>query len=161
MSMTDFSRLSTSWFDWSERANLNDVSVSTTCTDCEIAFSSADYSVHLRADGTWWAVDTIDDRGQRHNDKAKFSSFELAEKYLLWTWGNSARGIVGARRLGPPLYALGYSPYVDVTPITEGIAKVGSNNGTAILQEPDATIFSHLIAKSVDDIDQMVRAGLG
>lgn len=158
--MADFSQLSSSWVEWSKRANLAGVAVSTKCVDCEVEFSSRDYSVHLRHDDAWWIVDTVDDRGQRHNDEAKFSSFELAEKYLIWTWANSARGIVGARRLGPRLYALGHNPDVEVIPITEGVAELRSGAGNAILLEPYATIFGHLMLKSVNDIEQMVREGV-
>ncbi|OMC22053.1 hypothetical protein A5738_10700 [Mycobacterium colombiense] len=85
----------------------------------------------------------------------------MAEKYLIWTWANSARGIIGARRLGPALYASGYSQDVEVVPITEGVAELRSSNGDAILLEPYATIFSHLMLKSVADIGDMVRAGIG
>ncbi len=158
--MTDFSRLSANWVEWSNRAKLAAVAVSKECDDCEIEFSSRDYSVRLRRDGTWWTVDTVDDREQRHNDEAKFSNFELVEKYLIWTWANTARGVVGARRLGPPLYASGYSQDVEVVPITEGVAELRSNNGDAILLEPYATIFSHLMLKSIDDIEEMVRGGI-
>jgi|SRR6185437_16087464 len=159
--MTDFSQLSASWVEWSNRAKLAGVAVSTECDDCEVEFRSKDYSVHLRHDRAWWTIDTVDDRGQRHNDEAKFSTFELAEKYLIWTWANSARGIVGARRLGPRLYALGYSPDVEVIPITEGVAELRSSDGDAILLEPYATIFSHLMLRSVNDIADMVREGIG
>lgn len=160
MRMTDFSRLSANWVEWSNRANLTGVAVSTECSDCEVEFSSRDYSVHLRRDGAWWTVDTVDDRGQRHSDEAKFSNFELTEKYLIWTWANSARGVVGAKRLGPPLYALGYNPDIEVIPITEGVAELRSSNGEAVLLEPYATIFSHLMSKSLSDIEHMVREGL-
>jgi hypothetical protein len=158
--MVDFSRLSAQWFEWSNLAHLADVSVSTDCDDCEIAFCSSDYSVHLRNDGIWWMIDTINDRGQRHNAEAKLSTFELAEKYLIWNWASSARGIVGAQRLGPRLYSLGFSPDIEVVPIADGIAEVRSTSGTAILMEPYATIFSHLMLKSVDEIEQMVRVGI-
>ncbi|WP_141772908.1 hypothetical protein [Mycobacterium malmoense] len=120
-------------------------------------FESSDYSVHLRNDGTWWIIDTINDRGQRHNDTAKLSTFELAEKYLIWNWASSARGVVGLQRLGPRLYAAGVNPDVEVIPVAEGVAEVRSSNGNAILMEPYATIFSNLMAKSVDEIEQMVR----
>ena len=159
--MVNFTRLSENWFEWSNVARLGNVSVSTDCDDCEIAFDSSDYSVHLRNDGTWWIIDTVNDRGQRCNDSAKLSTFELTEKYLIWNWATSARGVVGVPRLGPQLYSLGVSPDAEVNPISEGVAEVRSNNGSAILMEPYATIFSHLMAKSVDDIEQMVREGIG
>jgi len=79
--MTDFSRLSANWVEWSSIAQLSHIAVSTDCDDCQILFASRDYSVHLRNDGAWWIIDTDDDRGQRHNDTAKLSTFDLTEKY--------------------------------------------------------------------------------
>jgi hypothetical protein len=158
--MTEFSRLSASWIEWSSIAQLADITVSTDCGDCQILFSSRDYSVHLRNDGAWWIIDTVDDRGQRHDDVARLSTFDLAEKYLIWTWASSARGAVGAERLGPRLYSQGFSPAVQVLPIKEGIAEVRSRAGNAILMEPNATIFSHLMTKSVDEVEQVVRQGI-
>lgn len=155
--MTDFSRLSASWFEWSSIAQYADIAVSTDCDDCRIVFSSRDYSVHLRNDGIWWIIDTVDDRGQRHDDTARLSTFDLTEKYLIWTWASSARGAVGAERLGPRFYSLGFSPEVEVLPIKEGITEVRSPAGRAILMEPNATIFSHLMTKSIDEIEQMMR----
>jgi len=158
--MTDFSRLSASWIEWTNRARLSNSGVETKCDDCEIAFNSADYSVRLRHEDNWWIVDTIDDRGQRHDDTAKLSTFELTEKYLIWDWASMTRGIIGARRLGPDLYAQGFSQDVDVTPISEGISELQSQGGKAILMEPYATIFSHLMSKSVDEIEHLVTADL-
>jgi hypothetical protein len=158
--MVDFSRLSASWVEWSSILQLANITVSTDCDDCQIFFASRDYSVHLRNDATWWIIDTVDDRGQRHNETARLSTFDLTEKYLIWTWASSARGAIGAGRLGPRLYSLGFSPEVEVLPIKEGIAEVRSRAGNAILMEPNATIFSHLMTKSVDEIEQMVREGI-
>jgi hypothetical protein len=158
--MVDFSRLSANWVEWSSIAQLSNIAVSMDCDDCEIAFTSSDYSVHLRNDGTWWIIDTVNDRGQRHNDTTKLSTFDLTEKYLIWTWGSSARGAVGAERLGPRLYSLGSSPEIEVLPIKEGIAELRSHAGSAVLMEPNATIFSHLMTKSVPQIEQMVREGI-
>lgn len=158
--MTDFSRISASWAEWSGRARLINPRVSFECGDCEIAFISGDFSVHLRHDADWWVVDTVDDRGQRRNDTAKLSSLELAEKYLMWIWSSLARGAIGAPPLGPQLYSAGFSPDVTVTPIKAGIAELSAPSGKAILMEPYATIFSHLMSKSVDEVRQMVSAGL-
>jgi hypothetical protein len=130
------------------------------CDDCEIMFKSSDSEVHLRNHGTWWIIDTVNDRGQGHDDAAKLSAFELTEKYLIWNWASSARGIIGAQRVGPRLYALGVSPDIEAIPIAEGITEVRSSSGSAILMEPYATIFSHLMSKSVDEIEQMVNAGI-
>ncbi|BBY03486.1 hypothetical protein [Mycobacterium seoulense] len=158
--MTDFSRISASWLEWSHRARMLNPNVSLECDDCEIAFTSGDFSIHLRHDADWWTVDTIDDRGQRRNDTAKLSSLELAEKYLMWIWSSLARGVIGAPPLGPQLYSAGFSPDVTVTPIKAGIAELLSPSGKAILMEPYATIFSHLMSKSVDEIGRMIRAGI-
>jgi hypothetical protein len=158
--MVDFSRLSANWVKWAELARLANISVSMDCDDSEIVFRSSDSEVYLRNDGNWWIIDTVNDRGQRHDDIAKLSTFELTEKYLIWNWASSARGIIGAQRLGPRLYALGMSPDVQAVPIAEGITEVRSSSGSAILMEPYATIFSHLMSKSVEQIEQMVSVGI-
>ena len=89
--MADFSRLVANWHQWARSIGGGPVSVSTDCDDCEILFRSRDYSVHLRYDSNWWVVDTIDDRGQRSDADAKFSTFPLTEKYLIWDWITTAR----------------------------------------------------------------------
>ena len=156
--VADFARLSRNWVYWSGLAQLHDVSVSTSCDDCEVLFSSNDYSVHLRHDGTWWIVDTVDDRHQRRNDAAKLSSYALAEKYLVWVWSSTARSAVGAPPLGPALYALGFDSGVETTRISPGIYELRSPEGRAVLMGPSATIFSHLMHKSEEQIEEMVRA---
>ncbi len=158
--MVDYSRLSTNWRKWTAISRLDEVSISRECDDCTIKFKATDYEFHLRQTESWWVVDTVNDRGQRHNDTAKLSTFELAEKYLIWKWGSMARGIVGAERLGPRLYALGYSHEVSVTQIAEGIAELHSPQGDAILMEPDATIFSHFIPRSIEDIEETLSEGI-
>lgn len=159
--MTDddtFGRLSQNWLYWSELGQLTNLSVSTGCDDCAVLFSSEDYSVHLRNSAGWWVVDTVNDRHQRSNDTGRFSSYQLAEKYLIWTWASMARSVVRARLLGPKLYAKGFAPGVDTVPISEGVYELRSPAGTAVLTEPAATIFSHLMDRSEDDIERMVRA---
>jgi hypothetical protein len=158
--MTDTTRLSTNWLKWTTIAHLGDVSVSRDCDDCLIAFKATDYAFHLRHTGPWWVIDTVDDRGQRHIDVAKLSTFELAEKYLIWRWASIARGIIGVERLGPRLYKLGYSGDVVVTPLAPGIAELHSAVGDAILMEPDSTIFSHVILRSIDEIERMMTDGI-
>ncbi|WP_167104659.1 hypothetical protein [Mycobacterium sp. DL592] len=156
--IADFARLSRNWTYWSELAQLSELSVSTTCDDCAILFSSNDYSVHLRHDGDWWSVDTVNDRRQRTNDSARFSSYALAEKYLVWIWGSAARSSMRAPVLGPKLYELGFNPDVEVLPLSEGVYELRSAEGRAVLSEPYATIVSRLIGKPLDDIETMLRA---
>ncbi|WP_055404563.1 MULTISPECIES: hypothetical protein [unclassified Mycobacterium] len=158
--MTDYTRLSTSWIEWANRARLSNIAVSSSCVDCEIAFTSDDFSVHLRHEDGWWIVDTVDDRGQRRDDTAKLSSFDLAEKYVIWLWASIARAAIGAPRLGRQLYSLGFSPDVHVIPITEGFSELRSPDGKAVLMEPYATIFSHIMSKPVSEVEEMVRSGV-
>lgn len=154
----DSERLSRNWVYWSGLAQLGGVSVSTRCPDCQVLFSSDEYSVHLRRDGEQWCVDTVNDRRQRQNATATFSDFALAEKYLVWIWGSTARSTVRAPILGRKLYALGFDARVDVIPVSEGIYELRSPEGVAVLMEPYATIFSHLMGKSEDEIEEMLTA---
>lgn len=156
----DFERLSANWNFWSGLAQFGDVSVSTSCPDCAVLFGSREYSVHLRHSGDWWSVDTVNERGSRQEDSARLSSFALAEKYLVWTWGSMARTVMQAPLLGPRLYALGFSPGVEAIPISPGTVEVRSPAGRAVLIEPYATIFSHLMDTSEEDIEQMLRSGV-
>ena len=158
--VTDFDRLARNWLYWSGRGQLQNLSISTDCADCEVLFGSDDYSVHLRDDGTWWCVDTVNDRRQRSNDTAKFSSYALAEKYLVWIWGSTARSVLRAPVLGQKLYAKGFASSVERTPIREGLFELRSPAGRAMLVEPYATIFSHLMGRSEEDIEQMLQAGV-
>ena len=152
-----FEHLSRNWIEWSRLAQLNAVSVTTSCPDCDVLFSSDEQSVHLRHEGDW-CVDTVNDRGRRHNDTAMFSTFELAEKYLIWIWGSTARSVVRAPILGRSLYGSGFDPDVVATPISEGIYELRSPRGRAVLMEPYATIFSHLMDTSEEEIERMLAA---
>lgn len=157
-----FDRLSQNWIFWSALAHLGAPAVTTECDDCEVLFASSEYSVHLRHndDDGWWSVDTVDDRHQRQNDTARFSEFHLAEKYLVWIWGSTARSVVRAPILGQRLYALGFAPGVAVNEVSAGIYELCSPAGVAVLMEPYATIFSHLIDRSHSQIEDMLREGI-
>lgn len=156
----DFSRLINNWLRLAPMFGARDVSVSETCDDCQIQFQSSDYSVHLRHEGSWWVTDTVDDRGQRTNGAAKFSSFDLAEKYLIWDWGTTARSSLSSGPLGADLYRLGYAPGIKVARVDRGY-EICSYDDRAILSVVNATIFSHLMTRSVDEIEQMVNDGVG
>lgn len=137
------------------------VSVSTDCADCQISFISDDESFHLRQDGDWWVIDQVDDRAKRYNGTAKFSTFDLAERYLIWRWASFTRIALGLESLGPQFYKEGYSSDVRLAPTeSEWRVELKSPAGSAILSEPDSTIFSHLMSKPVDEIEQMVRDGI-
>jgi hypothetical protein len=115
--MVDFSRLSTNWIEWASRLGLPDISVSTECDDCQILFRSKDYSVHLRCEDHWWLVDTVDDRGERSDADAQLSTFDLAEKYLIWRWVTLARSSLASGPLGADLYRQGYAHGIAVSDV--------------------------------------------
>jgi hypothetical protein len=134
------------------------VSVSPARGDTEVGFISDDQSFFLRKDDGWWTLDVINDRGARYNDVARFSTFDLAEKFLIWRWGSTMRDVLGARIFGPELYALGRSSDVVVVPTeNEWLFELRSDVGSVRLSEPAATIFSHLMSKSADEIEQMIE----
>lgn len=157
--MVDFSRLSENWYRWAPAMGGAPISIATDCEDCDALFSTADYSVHLRKEEHWWIVDTVNDRGQRRSAAAKLSNFDLAQKYLIWDWATTARSSLAEGPLGADLYRLGYAPGVTVCKAERGY-KISRNDECAVLSIPKATIFSHLITKSVDEIQHLVMAGL-
>ena len=61
--MVDFARLSANWYRWASGIGGGEASISTDCDDCEMLFSTDDYSVHLRNENNWWIIDSVDDRG--------------------------------------------------------------------------------------------------
>jgi hypothetical protein len=137
------------------------VSVSEDCDDCQIFFKSDDQAFHLREDGAWWTVDEVDDRGKRYDATAKFSTLDLAEAYLIWNWASVTRSAIGAKSLGRDLHALGMAPRVQVLPTErEYFVELRAPSGSAILPMSSAGVFSHLMSKSVDQIEQMVKEGI-
>jgi hypothetical protein len=156
--MVDFSRLSKSWTEWASQAGLSDISVSTDCDDCQIIFRSSDYSVHLRTEDNWWVIDTVDDRGQRIDGDAKLSTFGLAEKYLVWRWVTLARSSLASGPLGASLYKRGYAPGVDFSNVDNAHIELCLHGDCAILIAGTATIFSHIMLMSVDQIEHIARS---
>ncbi|BCI51611.1 hypothetical protein NIIDNTM18_08890 [Mycolicibacterium litorale] len=159
--MVGFSRLERNWVEWTGMARMNGVSISTQCEDCEILFTADDQSFHLRRDTDWWVVDKVDDRNQRHNSLARFSAFDLAEKYLIWRWSSVTRSAIGAKPLGARLQSLGMAPNVDAIPTDrEGAVELRTSDGSAVVPRSTATIFSHLMSKSVDEVERMAKDGV-
>lgn len=159
--MTDFSRLSSIWSAWAPKAGLTGVEILVARDDCEIAFKAADYCVQLRDDKDRWAIDTIDDRGQKRSEVATFSTFGLVEKYLVWDWATLARSGLASGPLGADLYRLGYAPGIEVSESSGGKIQVCLNGDCAMLVAGDATIFSHIMTKSIDQLLDIAKsAGL-
>lgn len=156
--MVDFARLSANWRRWAPGLGGGNIDITTDCEDCLICFKTDDYSVHLRDDGEWWIVDTVNDRGQRRSGNAKLSNFNLAEKYLIWNWATTVRSDLASGPLGADLAQLGFAPNVEVSEVDTKY-KICANDDCAILSVVNATIFSHLMDKSVDEIENMVTAG--
>lgn len=160
--MSHFTRLTEQWIKWTRLSGVTDVSVSEADQDCLIRFRSADGSFFVRREGTWWVIDEVDDRGKRHDETARFSSFELAEKYLIWTWGSVARSVLRAEQLGVRLNSLGMAPGVRVEPTDrEYRVQLHAAGDTAILPLSKATIASHWMAMPIEEVERMLVAGLG
>ena len=159
--MVDFSRLSENWVEWTGLARMSHVAVSVDCEDCQILFESDDESFHLRQEGEWWVVDRVDDRNQRHNNVARFSTLGLVEKYLIWRWSSITRSAIGAKSLGVRLHSLGLAPGVEtIATDQEGAVELRTPDGSAIVPRSIETIFSHLMSKPLDEIEQLVHEGL-
>lgn len=159
--MTAFSRLTRIWVDWAARIGMTKAAVSPAPTDTDVGFTSDDQSFYLREMSDWWSIDVVNDRGRRYTDTARFSTFELAEKFLIWRWGTLLRSALGAPLNGPELYASGPNAAVTFHPTdTEWFFELQSDAGRARLAEPSATIFSHLMSKSVDELEQMATDGI-
>ncbi|MBB4853331.1 hypothetical protein HNP40_000697 [Mycobacteroides chelonae] len=149
--MADFTRLSRDWNTWSSWFGMSNVSVSVE-NDHEACFKSDDETFCLRTEGEWWVVDSINDRGKKYEAIGSFSSFELAEKYLISRW---AFTVTGASELGPELYARGMNPDVAVRPTDdEWRVELESGVGNVRLSTPEATIFSHLMLTPTDQIER-------
>lgn len=160
--MSNFARLSEHWMKWTRLSRMSNVSASEAVEDCLIRFTSGDESFFLRQEGVWWVIDEVDDRGKRYDDTAKFSTFELAEKYLIWTWGSVARSVLRAEQLGVRLSSLGMAPGVRVEPTDrEYVVELHAATGVAILPLSRVTIASHWMTLSIEEVEQMLADGLG
>jgi hypothetical protein len=104
-------------------------------------------------------VSTVDDRGQRHYCDAKLSSYELAAKYLIWDWVTAVRSDLSSGALGAELYGQGDAPGVEVEELNGTHAQLCLHNNCAILILGTATIFSHIMLESVDDLERIGRPG--
>jgi hypothetical protein len=155
--MADMSRLVENWYRWAPGLGGGEPTV--TGDESEIAFTTDDYKVYLRKDNSYWVVDTVNDRGQRRDGAAKLSSFPLAEKYLIWKWATGARSSLASGAMGADLFKLGYAPDVEVLQVDRGY-EICANNECAVLSVVDATIFSHLMTRSVDEIEHLSRDGI-
>lgn len=155
--MTDFSRLSANWIKWSTMAGMRGASVFDECEDCDVLFLSDDESIHLRHVATWWAVDSINDRGRRYNDIALLSTYDLVEKFLIWRWGSLARTVIGAKQLGAELHAQGPMPGVKFAETSRNhYFELSAPDGAAVVSQANATVFSHVMCMSVDHIETLL-----
>jgi hypothetical protein len=155
--MTDFARLSSNWIKWSTMIGIGGVAVSTECDDCDIAFLSNDNSVHLHHNDGWWAVDTVNDRGRRYDNIALLSTYDLAEKFLIWRWASIARTAIGVRQLGAELHSQGPMPAVEfVKASRDHFVELRTPDGRAVVSDAAATVFSHVMCMSVQEIESLV-----
>ena len=155
--MTDFARLSSNWLKWSTMIGIGGVAVSTECDDCDIAFLSDDNSIHLHHNDGWWVVDTVNDRGRRYDSIALLSTYELAEKFLIWRWASIARTSIGARQLGAELHSRGPMTTVEfVETSRDHFVELRTRDGRALVSDASATVFSHVMCMSVEEIESLL-----
>lgn len=159
--MVNFSRLRANWLKWAAWAGMSNPSVVAEDDSEDAVFKADDQTCHLKHDGEWWVLDVTNDRGMFYPAAAKFSSFDLAEKYLIWDWATAARSSLASGLLGTDLYKKGYAPSAEVREIREGFVEIRSSAGAAALSTVNATIFSHLMAKPVEEIERLVNVGMG
>lgn len=158
----DFSDLAASWRLWTGRAGIADATVTTREDGESILFKSDDEAYELRRDDGWWVVDEIDDRGKRYADTARFSTIALAHKFLLWRWASTTRTALGAKQLGPRYHSVGMNPTVDAVPSTRpNFVELHLAGGVAALPTSSAAMFSNILDKSANRIEEIVGEGLG
>lgn len=158
--MRDFSRLRIDWLTWTAWAGMWNPSVTVDDGKEDAVFTSDDQTYRLRHEDDWWVLDVTNDRRKLYPAVGKFSSFELAEKYLIWNWATLIRSSLASGTLGAELYKLGYSPSAEVNELREGFVEIRGNAGIAELPTVRATIFSHLMAMPVEEIEGLVDIGM-
>lgn len=149
------------WLIWTTGAGMSNPSVVAEDGNEDAVFKSDDHTCHLKHDGEWWVLDVTNDRGKFCPAAAKFSSFDLAEKYLMWDWATTARSSLASGPLGTDLYKKDNAPSVEFSVIREGFVEIRGSAGAVALSTVNATIFSHLMAKPVEEIERLVNAGMG
>ncbi|WP_237165521.1 hypothetical protein [Mycolicibacterium obuense] len=157
--MYDFSRLRFDWLKWTAWAGMWNPSVIIDNVEEDAVFESDDQTYRLRYDGGSWVIDVTNDRRKLYPAVAQFSNFDLAEKYLIWSWATLIRSSLASGPLGTDLYKKGYAPSVEVSEIREGFVEIRGSAGAAALSAPSATIFSHLMTTPVEEIERLVNIG--
>ncbi|MHA0285655.1 hypothetical protein ACXYX3_04280 [Mycobacterium sp. C3-094] len=158
--MRDFSRLRIDWLTWTAWAGMWNLSVIVDEGKEDAVFKSDDQTYRLRHEDDWWVIDVTNDRRKLYPAVARFSNFELAEKYLIWNWATLIRSDLASGALGTNLYKKGFAPSVEVTEIREGFVEIRGSAAAAALSAPRATIFSHLMATPVEEIERLVNVGM-
>ena len=155
--MVDISRLAGNWYRWERYFGGGESTI--THAGSDISFRNADCQFHLHQNETWWVLDFVDDRGSRSSGVARFSTFGLAEKYLIWDWLTTARSSLSSGALGLDLYKRGYAPGVEVTDLDGAHIELRMDEEVAILISGTATIFSHIMLMSLDELELIGREG--
>lgn len=150
------------WDRWTTLAGLpRPRVVEGTDSDAEVEFVSGEGSYVLRRHVDRWTVDESDDRGHRYPAQIRCSTFDLAAKYLIWTWATTARSVVGAPQLGRRYQMLGPNASAG---IGEGdrpnTVKLTTSDGWALVPASKSVILSHVLALSFEDLDKVLSEGL-
>lgn len=159
--MQETERLVREWNEWTRLAGMTGTSVEEGDDAVGVQFRSSDGDFRLRKEGGWWVIDESDDRGKTCPATATFSSRELAEKYLVWTWGSTARTTVGAEQLGRVLRQRGFNPDVPHAPaLRDNFVELATPDGLAIVPNSKSVILNHVLTLTPDQLDEMLRQGL-
>ncbi|OKH76401.1 hypothetical protein EB72_01330 [Mycobacterium sp. SWH-M1] len=127
----------------------------------EAVFTSDDDTYRLRSEGTWWVLDRTNDRGRNFPGIGRFSNFDVAEVYLVWQWASTARSDLAAGPLGKDLYDRGYAAGVRVVEVREGFVELSVGRDEAVLPAARAIMFSHLMTRSIEELERLVNVGMG
>jgi len=158
--MINFSRLSAAWLRWTAWSGMWNPSVVADDGQETAEFKSDDQTYHVKHEGNWWVVDETNDRGRVYPAVAMFSSFDLAERFLLLDWALLMRDDLASGSLGRDLYELGYSTSVTVTEVRKGFVEIRCGVGAAVLPVLNATVFSHLMLMPTEEIEKLVNVGM-
>lgn len=158
----EIDRLAAEWVHWTLAAGMAGASwvrLGNSAAETRFCSDGGDYA--LRRDGKWWVVDESDERGKWYSATATFSTIQLAEKYLIWTWGSLARTTVRAEQLSRRLQQQGFDERVHQKPAARAnFVELSTPDGTAIVPNSQSVILSHILVLSLPQLGGMLRTGL-
>ena len=158
----EFKQLMAEWETWARLAGMSgSSSVQQGDGAHGIRFCSQDGDYQLKRDNSWWVIDESDDHGKWYLATATCSTIELAEKYLIWTWGSLARTVVGAEQLGRRFQQQGFNQMVQQVPADRAnFVELRTLDGIAVVPNSKSVVLSRVLALPLSQVDAILRAGL-